>query len=176
MTLNAARSGRHATTDHQSAGSQHDATAASGCASGGNPYHHKSPQRLLDQMAKAKYRLRMLQCADSRRSDVRLCTGDALEWSGQRANYPVWEWSPLQSYRWRTSGHINVLELLAFCAYVRHATWKNVLRQSRCVHISDSLVCAVVVAKGRSSSVPWDRVCRRVKSSKKPLTPSFSHL
>ena len=41
---------------------------------------------------------------------------------------------------------------------------KNVLQQSRCAHIFDSLVCAAVVAKGRTSSVALNRFCRIVIS------------
>ena len=34
--------------DHQSTGSQHNVFAASGCASGGNPYHRRSPEAFCD--------------------------------------------------------------------------------------------------------------------------------
>ena len=91
-------------THHQSAGSQHGATAATAVIP------------IISNLLTSGF-----ACCNAltpQGSNVRLRTGDVLEGSGQRAPYPVWEWSPLHSYR----------------------------------------------------------VCRRVKSSTKPLAPSFSLL
>ena len=58
----------------------------------------------------------LLPFIDRKGSDVRLKTGTLIDGSKQLVPYPatVWEWHSVQAYKWRATGHINDLELLAF--------------------------------------------------------------
>ena len=53
---------------------------------------------------------------DHRGSDVRLETGSVLESSRQAVPYPAssWKWETVQCYHWKSTQHINILELAAF--------------------------------------------------------------
>jgi hypothetical protein len=106
----------------------------------------------------------LLDLVDFRGSDVRLDTGAILEGSRQPIPYPAicWDWSVVQSYAWKQTQHINVLELLAFFNYFRSLASFSVLHSQRILHVLDSRVCSCVLSKGRSSSKLLNRVLRRI--------------
>ena len=96
----------------------------------------------------------LFRAVDHRGSDVRLWTSEVLRSSRQTAPYPAfrWAWRPISSYAWRSPGHINVLEVLAFVNFVKHSTAYASNVSCRFLHVLDSMVAAAVVTKGRSSS------------------------
>ena len=61
----------------------------------------------------------LLDVVDFKGSDVRLETGSILEGVRQPIPYPapVWQWQVVQSYPWKQTQHINVLELVACFNY-----------------------------------------------------------
>ena len=63
----------------------------------------------------------LVNLVDMRGSDVRLDTGSICESSRQAVPYPAvaWNWRCVQSYAWRSTQHINVLELIAFLNYYK---------------------------------------------------------
>ena len=101
---------------------------------------------------------------DMRGSDVKLDTVTVVEGGRQLVPYPAiaWDWKSIQSYRWQTPQHINVLELLAFFNYIRAWTVHKDARSVRFFHVLDSRVSSCVIAKGRSSSKLLNRILRRV--------------
>ena len=91
----------------------------------------------------------LLNIVDFRGSDVRLDSGTILEGLRQPIPYPAiaWDWQVRQSYPWRQSGHINVLELIAFFNYLRSVSAQASGHHFRLLHVLDSRVCACVLAK-----------------------------
>ena len=67
----------------------------------------------------------------------------------------------MQSYPWRVSQHIVVLEFAAFFNYVRKQVRNVRFHGSRFFNIFDSRIIACVVATGRSSSSLRNRAPRR---------------
>ena len=90
--------------------------------------------------------------------------GTACEGSRQVIPYPTiaWGWRCVQSYPWRSSEHINVLELVAVFNHLRACVFKADGHCSRYLHVVDSRVVSCVLAKGRSSSSKPNRILRRV--------------
>ena len=101
---------------------------------------------------------------DLRGSDVRLDTGSLLSEGRQSMPYPAfaWDWTVVQSYSWASQQHINVLELVAFFNFLRAFSLRKGNQSVRFVHVLDSMVCAAVLAKGRSSSRILNRSLRRI--------------
>ena len=106
----------------------------------------------------------LVRSADYKGSDVKLLTGEILDGAKHGCPYPAsaWKWETVQSYKWETSNHINVLEFVAFLNYVRLRSKGVNMHSKRFLHIFDSRVVACVVAKGRSSSKQLNRVSRRL--------------
>ncbi len=106
----------------------------------------------------------LLDIVDFRGSDVRLDIGVVLEGSRQPIPYPAicWDWTCLQAYSWKQSGHINVLELIAFFNYFLSLASFSDRHGHRLLHVLDSRVCSCVLSKGRSSSKLLNRVLRRI--------------
>ena len=106
----------------------------------------------------------ILQFCDFRGSEVSLRDETVNEGSRQIIPYPaiVWEWKSVQSYEWRQTHHINVLELIAFFNYLRSWVSKPEHHGCRLLHVVDSRIVSCVLAKGRSSSCKLNRVLRRV--------------
>ena len=111
-----------------------------------------------------KHLLGLLDIVDFRGSDVRLDSGTILEGLRQPIPYPAiaWGWQVRQSDPWRQTGHINVLELIAFFNYLRYVSAQTSGHHFRLLHVLDSRVCACVLAKGRSSSKLLNRTVRRI--------------
>ena len=66
--------------------------------------------------AESQHFVALFDLLDHRGSDVRLETGSVLESSRQAIPYPAsaWKWETVQCYSWKTSQHIDVLELVVF--------------------------------------------------------------
>ena len=101
---------------------------------------------------------------DLRGSDVRFGTGSLLSEGRQSMPYPAfaWDWTLVQSYTWASQQHINVLELVAFFNFLRAFSLRQGHQSVRFVHVLDSMVCSVILAKGRSSSRVLNRSLRRI--------------
>ena len=107
----------------------------------------------------------LLDLVDFRGSDFRLDSGSVLEGARQCVPYPAfcWAFKCVQSYSWKQSQHINVLELLAFFNFLRKIVAEGE-SSFRFLHVLDSRVAACVIAKGRSSSKILNRLLRRISS------------
>eukprot|EP00973_Karenia_brevis_P012169 1651125-Karenia_brevis.AAC.1 len=102
---------------------------------------------------------------DGRGTDVRLSPMQPYVpklWPRIALNTHFWQWQVLQSYRFRSSQHINVLELRSLFNYVRLRGRKLHKHGSRFLVLSDSQVVVSVVAKGRSSSTQLNHVLQRL--------------
>ena len=108
----------------------------------------------------------VLQFCDFRGSEVSLREGTVNDGQRQTIPYPAtaWDWKCIQSYPWKSSQHINVLELVAFFYFLSACSVKADLHGYRFLHIVDSRVVSCVLAKGRSSSTKLNRILRRVAS------------
>ena len=70
----------------------------------------------------------------------------------------------VQSYKWDSVQHINVLELAVVFTCLRHVARDLGLVEKRFFHIVDSRVTSCVLAKGRSSSKILNRTLRRISA------------
>lgn len=97
-----------------------------------------------------------------RGTDVRL----SLEHCGAKhlVPYPAgrWLWRELLSFRWKSDGHINILEAQAFFAHARRILRDPAMRSCRLLVVVDSQVLYYVLGKGRSASTQLNRVLRRL--------------
>ncbi|CAK0857154.1 unnamed protein product, partial [Prorocentrum cordatum] len=102
----------------------------------------------------AEHVCHLIRYVDHRGSDVQLWAGELLRQSRQAAPCPAfrWAWKAVASYPWSETGHINVLEVLAFLYFVRQSTGSGVLQSTQFVHVVDGMVASAVIATGRSSS------------------------
>lgn len=82
----------------------------------------------------------------------------------QSMPYPAfaWEWIVVQAYPGSVVQHINVLELIACFNYFRALISRVNVKSSKYFHVVGSMVTAVVIAKGRSSSRILNRTLRRM--------------
>ena len=62
------------------------------------------------------------------------------------------KWKTVQALNWRTSQLVNTLELASLLNYLRPFPARGEIISCRLFHVFDSLVKALLVAKGRSSS------------------------
>ena len=109
----------------------------------------------------------LLRWAEHRGSDVQLKSGTVVQGSTQLAPYPAfaWDWYSIQQYRWKARQHINVLELTTLLNFLRLRAASGDISGLRLFHIFDSLVAASVAAKGRSSALILNRICRRISAA-----------
>ena len=85
-----------------------------------------------------------------------------------------WKWRTVISSRWKYTDHITALELQAHLASLRWRTRTPQCVGVRSLHILDSQVALVILAKGRSPSL---RLCRVVnKCNAICLTASYTAL
>eukprot|EP00971_Amphidinium_carterae_P340164 6478358-Amphidinium_carterae.1 len=105
----------------------------------------------------------MLQHTDCKGSDATLRTGTIHDATRQCVPYPagIWQWQTVQTYKWQTPQHINVLEYVAFLNYLRWITGKGQVHSRRMLHVFDSRVVSCIAAKGRSSARMLNRIARR---------------
>ena len=68
----------------------------------------------------------------------------------------------VESYKWDSVQHINVLELIAFFNFLRFAARDLGWVETMFFHVVDSRVTSCVLAKGRSSSKNLNRLLRRI--------------
>ena len=108
--------------------------------------------------------LELLYAVDLRGSDVRLETSTVLNATRQTMPYPAfgWSWEVVQKYKWASTQHINVFELIACFNYFRAVACRKGFSSQRIIHIVDSMVAAAVITKGRSSSKVLNRTLRRI--------------
>eukprot|EP00438_Fugacium_kawagutii_P035066 Skav236673 [mRNA] locus=scaffold338:400738:405778:- [translate_table: standard] len=100
-----------------------------------------------------------------RGSDVRLDTGTLYRpdaFPRATINPHKWEWHIAHSYPFRTSEHINILELRALNHTMEWRLRRSTFGSCRAMHLSDSQVVLGVVVKGRSSSRQLNRLLRRL--------------
>ncbi len=106
----------------------------------------------------------LLRFVDLRGADVHLVSQTLLGELRQVLPYPAfcWDWKEFQTYKWRQTAHINVLELTAVLNYLGAAAKDCHFHDRRHFHVLDSQVCCAVLAKGRSSSIALLRILRRI--------------
>ena len=69
----------------------------------------------------------MFRTTEFNDSDVRLETGELVDGARQHIPHPVvvWHWRRVQSYAWRQTQHINVLELLACFFQIKASLYES---------------------------------------------------
>jgi hypothetical protein len=87
-----------------------------------------------------------------------------LDYEGSSAAQQA-HWYTLVSSPWRRAEHINVLELRALSTALRWALSHPTATDKRLLLLTDSTVCAGVLTKGRSSSLPLLRRFRSMAAS-----------
>lgn len=94
-------------------------------------------------------------------------TEDNLRYHRIRASLPsnLWRWRTLCGWQWRgRKDHINVLELRAVLCGLRWRISKQRLRDSKFLHMIDSLVCLHSLSRGRTSSKKMRRTLCKINS------------
>lgn len=94
-------------------------------------------------------------------------TEDTLKLHRIRASVPanLWRWRTLCGWQWRGhKDHINVLELRAVLCGLKWRISKQGLRNSKFVHLIDSLVCLHSLSRGRTSSRKMRRTLCKINS------------
>lgn len=78
--------------------------------------------------------------------------------------YPAgdWFWRELLSFIWKVDGHINILEAQAFFAHARRVLRDPSMRSCRLLIVVDSQVLYFALGKGRSASLQFNQVLRRL--------------
>ena len=97
-------------------------------------------------------------------SDVRITTGAYMNpkaYPRQGVSAHWWKWSHLFKVAWKSTDHINGLELRAIFLALKHAVSHLKVVDSRLFHISDSYVCLSIIAKGRTSSSRLNAILRQ---------------
>eukprot|EP00438_Fugacium_kawagutii_P033332 Skav210467 [mRNA] locus=scaffold1443:165052:167511:- [translate_table: standard] len=108
-----------------------------------------------------------LRRMEFRGSDVRLDLGVIFRPDSvirTSINPKRWVWKTAQSYPWRGTAHINVLELMAILRGLEWRARSASFHSCRFLHLSDSQICLSVLAKGRSSSRQINRILRKINS------------
>lgn len=98
-------------------------------------------------------------------SDVRLASGEIIGgkvFPRQSVASVWWLWQDIFSKRWEFKAHINVLEMRAILAGVKHQVEKLGFADKRIFQLSDSFVCISIISKGRTSSDQLSRVLRTI--------------
>ena len=106
-----------------------------------------------------------LRMCDHKGSDVRLNPSQIFRphaWPRTSLDMKQWTWKVLQSYAFKQTQHINVLEMRAILNYMRMRCRDTRKHRARMLLIVDSQVVCSVVAKGRSSSQQLNAVLRRM--------------
>lgn len=84
-----------------------------------------------------------------------------------RATVPArcWRWRVVAGWRWTKSGdHINCLELRAILTTMKWRLEHAHHRQTRFIHLTDSLVCLHALTRGRTSSRKLRRTMSRINA------------
>ena len=106
-----------------------------------------------------------LRMCDHKGSDVRLNPSQIFRphaWPRTSLDMKQWTWKVLQSYAFKQTQHINVLEMRAILNYMRMRCRDTRKHRARMLLIVDSQVVCSVVAKGRSSSQQLNAVLQRM--------------
>jgi len=106
-----------------------------------------------------------LRMCDHKGADVRLNRSQifrAHAWPRTSFDMKQWEGKVLQSYAFKQTQHINILELRAILNYLRMRCRDTRKHRARMLLIVDSQVVCSVVTKGRSSSQQLNAVLRRL--------------
>ena len=106
-----------------------------------------------------------LRMCDHKGSDVRLNPSQIFRphaWPRTSLDMKQWTWKVLQSYAFKQTQHINVLEMRAILNYMRMRCRDTRKHRARMLLIVDSQVVCSVVAKSRSSSQQLNAVLQRM--------------
>lgn len=111
-------------------------------------------------------------------ADVRVSTGQVL---GKKAaahgsiRSLWWQWKHLFSLRWLHPSHINFLEMQMI---LNTLLWKARNPKSvgkRWLHVEDSMVCLLILSKGRTSSRLLQPLCNRIGALQLALSSTCLH-
>ena len=100
-------------------------------------------------------------------SDIRIISGTIVNpraYPRQSVESGWWEWHPIFRTAWSNQEHINGLELRSTFLAVKHCVSHLRMVDARLFHLSDSYVCILIVAKGRTNSVRLQRILRQLNS------------
>ena len=95
-----------------------------------------------------------LRLIDDRGSDVRLDVGipfGLCAWPRCPIDARSWSWKVAQSYQWRASAHVNILEVRAVLDFARHIAKAARHHTQRKLFLLDSQAALRVLTEGRSS-------------------------
>ena len=98
-------------------------------------------------------------------SDVRILTGQAMNrklvaHASVRAFW--WEWQPLFRVNWQLPSHINYLEMKMILLTLLWRCRDPHQVNRRWLHLEDSMVCLLVLSKGRTSSHLLQPLCNQI--------------
>ena len=125
-------------------------------AYGGDPTRPTSPVDLVKHLGKS---------VNHTGSDVRLLTGQPMNkrlvaHASVRAGW--WEWQPLFRVQWRIPSHINYLEMKMILLSMLWRCRDPLQVNSRWLHLEDSMVCLLILSKGRTSSQLLQPLCNQI--------------
>lgn len=111
-------------------------------------------------------------------ADVRVQTGQVMGKRGcahgsVRALW--WQWKHLFAVQWADSAHINLLEMRMV---LNSLLWKARDPQKlgkRWLHLEDSMVCLLILSKGRTSSRLLQPICNRIGALQLALSVTVAH-
>lgn len=94
-------------------------------------------------------------------------TSQMVKYHRLRATVPAkcWRWKVVAGWRWTKVGdHINCLELRAILTTMKWRLEHAGHRQTRLIHLTDSLVCLHALTRGRTSSRKLRRTMARINA------------
>ena len=141
--------GRDAPRNH------HDLVQCVGVAAPGWLLLPKFEPHASDSPETARLVAHFARVAERGGTDVRLDVGvpfRAKAWPRAGINSSLFHWSIVHGYSWKSTAHINVLELQATLNAVKWRLRKAQNGKLRCLHLIDNQSVCAVIAKGRCSA------------------------
>ena len=99
--------------------------------------------------------LQFIRQAERGGTDIRLDVGVPFRmqaWPRSGINSSLFNWSVVHGYSWKSTAHINALELQAVLNSVKWRLRKQHREPYRALHLIDSQVVCAIITKGRTSS------------------------
>ena len=130
---------------------------------------HKLGESKVCQDAKRTLVSKLLTLLSSKGSDIMIKVGTEVpDHQRFRVSIPanLWKWKTICRWPWPAAedDHINRYELRAVCTALRWRVLRRNEVRTRFIHLTDSMVCLHVLARGRSSSRKIQSLMYRVSS------------
>ena len=128
-----------------------------------------NPPTMATQDDSAALAFRLGNLISVKGEDIMLTTptSQMVKYHRLRATVPAkcWRWKVVAGWRWTKSGdHINCLELRAILTTMKWRLEHAGHRQTRLIHLTDSLVCLHALTRGRTSSRKLRRTMARINA------------